>query len=175
MTTPAGGERPLSASEVDLVGSVFGDGVDCAPVRLRRRRFMPFQPAHTVMAPMGHIHFHPASPHWREDFAVAPVGLQGLFIHEMTHVWQAQRRGRWYLPLRRHPFCRYAYRLRPGWRLTDYGLEQQAEIVAHAFLARIGAFTPEDGQAPLLEQLALSVRYLDQQRTRYSRPRSLRR
>jgi hypothetical protein len=56
----------------------------------------------------------------------------------MTHVWQAQKRGRWYLVLMRHPLCRYDYSLRPGWPLSRYGLEQQAEIVRHAFLLRHG-------------------------------------
>ena len=56
----------------------------------------------------------------------------------MTHVWQAQTRGRWYLVLRRHPFCCYDYSLRPGWPLERYGIEQQAEIVRHAFLLRRG-------------------------------------
>jgi hypothetical protein len=56
----------------------------------------------------------------------------------MTHVWQTQRLGRWYLPLHRHPFCRYSYSLKPGWPLTRYGIEQQAEIVRHAFLLRSG-------------------------------------
>ena len=49
----------------------------------------------------------------------------------MTHVWQAQTSGRFYLPLMRHPFCRYGYRLKPGKPFERYGLEQQAEIVAH--------------------------------------------
>ena len=38
----------------------------------------------------------------------------------------------------RHPFCRYRYTLKPGHRFEDYGLEQQAEIVRHAFLASRG-------------------------------------
>jgi hypothetical protein len=112
--------------------------VDCDPVRLRRRRWHPLQPRHITMAPCGHIHFHPRSPVYRDDFAMAELGLQGLFIHEMTHVWQAQRRGRLYLPLLRHPFCSYDYSLKPGWPLTRYGIEQQAEIVRHAFLLRRG-------------------------------------
>lgn len=73
--------------------------------------------------------------------------MQGLFIHEMTHVWQAQTRGRWYLPLMRHPFCRYAYTLQPGWKLGRYGIEQQAEIVRHIFLLSRGFSAP--GAAPL--------------------------
>ena len=50
----------------------------------------------------------------------------------MTHVWQAQKSGRFYLPLMRHPFCRYQYELKPGKPFHRYGLEQQAEIVATA-------------------------------------------
>ncbi len=90
------------------------------------------------MAPTGNIHFHPADPNWRDDFTSAPLSLQGLFIHEMTHVWQTQTNGRFYLPLMRHPFCRYGYRLREGWSFGRYGLEQQAELVRHRFLSDRG-------------------------------------
>jgi hypothetical protein len=118
---------------------VFGSAIDYARVTIRRRRFMPFQPRSVTMAPMGHIHFHPAAAHYCDDFAAAPLGAQGHFLHEMTHVWQAQTQGRWHLLLRRHPWCRYDYALRPGLRLAQYGREQQAEIVRHAFLLREGA------------------------------------
>ena len=136
---PAGGERPLTEGEAALVRFVFGHAIDPAPVRLRRRKWFAFQPRDIIMAPAGHLHFHPHSPHWCDDFAQASLSAQGLFIHEMTHVWQAQKHGRLYLPLRRHPFCRYHYVLHPGWPLERYGLEQQAEIVRHAFLLRKGA------------------------------------
>ena len=118
--------------------SVFSDAIDCAQVLLKRRRWFPFQPLKTVMAPRGHLHFHPQSPHYCDDFSLAEMPRQGLFIHEMTHVWQAQRKGAWYLPLNRHPWCRYDYSLKPGWPLERYGIEQQAEIVRHAFLLRNG-------------------------------------
>ena len=131
--------RPLTPGEIALARSVFGGAIDYPPVRLVRRKWWPFQPRGVVMAPCGHIHFHPADPNWREDFSTAPLSLQGLFIHEMTHVWQAQTRGRFYLPLMRHPFCRYAYRFVPGKPFDAYGLEQQAEIVRHAFLQKKGA------------------------------------
>ena len=107
---PPGGERRLTPGECALVFEVFGAAVDTRPVRIRRRRWFPFQPTATVMAPMGHLHFAAASPHYEHDFADAPLPAQGLFIHEMVHVWQAQTRGRWWLPLMRHPFCRYEYR-----------------------------------------------------------------
>jgi hypothetical protein len=60
----------------------------------------------------------------------------------MTHVWQSQRHGRFYLPLMRHPFCRYSYDLHPGRRFDRYGLEQQAEIVRHRFIADRGGRVP---------------------------------
>ena len=68
----------------------------------------------------------------------------------MTHVWQAQSHGRFYLPLMRHPFCRYAYQLRDGRRFDRYGLEQQAEIVRHRFLADRGAHVPHSCARELL-------------------------
>jgi len=121
------------------VQAIFGEAIDCSRVTIRRRRWLPFQTRRVTMAPCGHMHFHPRSENYRDDFSVAPLELQGHFIHEMTHVWQAQRLGRWYLPLHRHPFCRYSYSLIPGWPLERYGIEQQAEIVRHAFLLRQGA------------------------------------
>lgn len=136
---PPGGERPLTPGECDLARGVFGEALDLVPIRIRRWRFFPFQPRGTVMAPMGHIHFHPANPDYRDDFSTAPLDLQGLFIHELVHVWQTQQRGRFYLPLMRHPFCRYDYRFDPARPFDAYGIEQQAELVRHAFLAANGA------------------------------------
>jgi hypothetical protein len=124
--------------ELRLVRSVFGDAIDTTRVTIRRRRWFPLQPRLTTMAPMGHLHFHPASANYCDDFAAADISLQGHFIHEMTHVWQAQTRGRWFLPLRRPFSRRYDYALKPGWPLERYGIEQQAEIVRHAFMLRNG-------------------------------------
>ncbi len=140
-------ERPLTEGERALAASVFGAAIDYDPVRIRRRKWFPFQPRHVAMAPTGHIHFHPRGDLWCDDFAHEPPYRQGLFIHEMTHVWQAQKRGRLYLVLMRHPLCRYSYSLRPGWPLQRYGLEQQAEIVRHFFLLRAGQKVP--GAPPL--------------------------
>jgi hypothetical protein len=130
--------RPLTESEKRLARSAFGGAIDYEPVRIIHRRWWPFQPRETAMAPCGNIHFHPRSSLWSEDYAQASLGLQALFIHEMTHVWQAQTRGRFYLPLMRHPFCRYDYTLKPGQPFERYGLEQQGEIMRHAFLLREG-------------------------------------
>lgn len=135
-------ERALTTGEIALARSMFGNAIDYSKVRLVRRKWWPFQPKTVVMAPTGNIHFHPKGPLWSDDFAAEPLYGQGLFIHEMTHVWQAQSRGRFYLPLMRHPFCRYSYALEDGRPFDRYGLEQQAEIVRHAFLGERGAGLP---------------------------------
>lgn len=90
------------------------------------------------MAPRGHIHFHPGGSAYCDDFSAQSLVRQAVFIHEMTHVWQTQLLGEWYLMLNRMPWCRYDYSLKPGWNLERYGIEQQAEIVKHAFLLRRG-------------------------------------
>lgn len=124
--------RPLTEAEVAIARSVFGDAIDYAAAGVVLGKWAFFQPRDTVMAPRGHIHFNPRGSLYRDDFGTASLGEQGLFIHEMTHVWQHQRGV--CLPLARHPFCRYSYSVKPGWPLHRYGIEQQAEIVRHAFL-----------------------------------------
>ncbi len=146
-------ERPLTPSERALVGGMFGAALDPDPVRIRHWRWWPLQPRHITMAPMGHLHFAPGSNAWSPCFAEEAIAMQAFFLHEMTHVWQAQTRGRWYLTLMRHPFCRYGYSVEPGRPFGRYGIEQQAEMVAHVHLLRHGI--PVPGKPPLVVLEAL--------------------
>ncbi|ABC63301.1 hypothetical protein [Erythrobacter litoralis] len=150
---PVGGERPLTDGEIELARSVFGQAIAYDAVRIRRKKWFLFQPRHITMAPLGHLHFHPEGPNYCDDFATADWRGKGHFIHEMTHVWQSQTKGKWYLPLHRHPFCRYDYSLKPGWRLEQYGIEQQAEIVKHAFWLRSGIKIAGIGDAAAFDVL----------------------
>lgn len=115
---------------------MFGGAIDYAQARIANRKWAFFQPKRVTMAPRGCIYFHPKGGLYRDDFAEAGLSEQGLFIHEMVHIWQHQKGI--FLPLVRHPFCRYDYALKPGQPLYRYGIEQQAEIVRHAFLLREG-------------------------------------
>jgi hypothetical protein len=137
----------LTLAEIALAQSIFGNAIDYTSVRLHNRKWTFFQPRNTVMAPDGHVWFHPKGDAYCDDFCAGPVDAQGLFLHEMTHVWQRQKGI--YLPLRRHPFCRYGYVIRPGQPFERYGLEQQAELVRHAFLIRERRAVP--GAPPLSE------------------------
>jgi hypothetical protein len=143
-------KRPLTSGEVRLAASLFGTAIDHAPVTVNRKRWFPLQPANVIMAPDGHIWVNPKGKMWSEDYSREALPLQALLLHELTHVLQAQQRGRYYLLLMRHPFCRYRYSVKPGRPFGRYGLEQQAEIVRHIFLLRHGVIP--DG-APALAEL----------------------
>ncbi len=143
--------RPLTTGEVELARSIFGGTMDYSRVRLFRGKWWPLQPRRSAMAPTGSIWFHPDGGGWSDDFSKEPLGLQAFWMHEMTHVWQAQKRGRLYLPLMRHPFCRYAYELQPGRPFERYGIEQQAEIVRHVFLSRRGFWLPHAAALAAIE------------------------
>ena len=131
-------DRPLTEGERALARSMFGGAIAYDGVRVKRKKWWPFQPREVAMTPMGHLYIHPGGGLWADDYSLADIRLQALFIHEMTHVWQTQANGRWYLPLRRHPFCRYEYAILPGQKFERYGLEQQGEIMRHAFLVARG-------------------------------------
>ena len=130
--------RSLTPGEIDMARSIFGEAIDYSKVRLFEGKWWPFHPPGAAMAPTGDIWFHPKGGGWSDDFSEEPLSQQAFFMHELTHVWQAQKGGRLYLPLMRHPFCRYAYEQQPGKPFRRYGLEQQAEIVRHRFLADRG-------------------------------------
>jgi len=144
--TEKGQGRKLTKGEIAIARSIYHDAIDLSGVEIRRRKWFPFQPVKTTMAPTGHIHFHPDSDKWREDYSQEGIGFHGLLLHELCHVWQTQRGI--YLPLKRHPFCSYSYALKPGQPLTKYGLEQQAEIVRHAYFLRNGVVV--EGAPPVL-------------------------
>lgn len=120
-----------------MARTAFGDAIDIGQVTIRRAKWWWLQPAWVVMAPDGHIWFHPNNRSWHDDFSTASLWLQGLIIHELTHVWQHQQGIR--LVLRRRPLSRYDYLpLKSGRAFESYGLEQQAEIVRDAYVKRMG-------------------------------------
>jgi hypothetical protein len=129
--------RALTPAEAALCLSVFGQAIDYGQVTIFNRKWWLFQSRRVTMAPDGNLWFHPKNDLFCNDFCRSPRNVQALFIHEMVHVWQHQQGV--FLPLARHPFSRYDYELQPGKTFTEYGIEQQAEIVSHYFLLKTGA------------------------------------
>lgn len=129
--------RPLSAGEIALARSVFGDAIDYQRVRIA------ISPTRRAALTLGSRIFFPKTAPC--DFADASLNARAWFIHEMTHVlqfqdgrartlwnWLKTAAGGGYVGQRG-----YRYRLPLGdWRA--YNLEQQATMVEHAYVLREG-------------------------------------
>ena len=113
---------------------MFGDDAPWASVRVTQVPRMGFG----AMVPLGKtIVFSD----WEAaaDFTKTPLHEQAWFVHELAHVWQASRGA--VLPLAKLTAigkAAYRYKVKPNAKLKDFGIEAQAEIARHLFLARQG-------------------------------------
>jgi hypothetical protein len=130
--------RRLTPFERDLASEMFGDGVDAGRIRLLA---IPVWPRAFVAGP-SLIVWPARSLPW--DFADTSVRSQATFVHELTHVWQAQNGVRLILAKLRagDSAAAYAYDLTADTDFMALNIEQQAMVVEHAFLASRGGATP---------------------------------
>jgi hypothetical protein len=140
--------RPLTAGEIALLDEAFRGGIDSVMVRLvdgHDDNPLPraaFRNGNTAITLRKTIYF---GRHYRPDFAGADPHALGLFLHEMTHVWQYARLGlaRFYLRYARDlAACRFSaramYRYTPGEnRFAEARLEAQAQMVGDYCEARL--------------------------------------
>ena len=131
-----GGLRRLTSGEIQLAQSVFASTIEYPMVWIHNDSYLPFhifQDEDTAMTPNGELYFRDT---YRDDFSRSTADLQHLFIHEMSHVWQRARgmnviaRGvvSWLVS--------YRYTL-DGRLLSEYPMEQQAQIIADNFTLQI--------------------------------------
>jgi hypothetical protein len=130
--------RPLTDGERRLAREVFADALDPSQVRILA---IPVWRRAFVAGPRLIVWPAPALP---ADFAQSPLAWQGAFVHELAHVWQAQRGV--FLPLAKlragDGAAAYAYDLDASPAFAALNIEQQAMVVEHAFLAARGAAAP---------------------------------
>ena len=124
--------RRLTGGERALCDEVFHGAVDPDPVRLFAapgpRMMRPFVPGEVLWSGRYWIVF-PAFEAFA-DFAATPLRDQARFVHELTHIWQAQQG----VDLLKAKFgADYPYALTPGCRWEGFNIEQQAMIVEDAF------------------------------------------
>jgi hypothetical protein len=84
------------------------------------------------------------------DFSApdVPLRLQAVFVHELTHVWQAQHGISLILAKIKagDSAAAYAYDLAGDREFAAMNIEQQAMVVEHAFLASRGDQTPHPAE-----------------------------
>lgn len=150
-----GHQRSLTSGEIALARSVFADSVDYSRVKVHGHgywMFFGFQDKHTAVTPNGEMYFPKAI--YLDDFSLFASDA-AFFVHEMTHVWQHELgyavrwNGLWVSS--RGPEA-YKYSLSPGDKLSDFNMEQQADIISDYCMkivllspsaARSGGGTPD--------------------------------
>lgn len=133
--TREGGLRRLRLGEINLASSLYGFSVHYNQVWIHLESYLPFdlQNPLQAMSPNGEMWFRPER--YQEDFSLAQVYFQHLFLHEMMHIWQHQH-GMWVRSRGAFSWAvDYTYHLDKR-TLFDYGLEQQASIVSDYWLLK---------------------------------------
>jgi len=126
-------ERPLTAGEIQLVQSIFGEGIDYSKVKIHSDSWFFLQPEDTAMTPRGEIYF--GEKKYKPDFSKEDDLNKWLFVHEMVHVWQYQMG--YPVIANRYPFMNYNYELDENKSLSDYNMEQQGNVLADYFCLKI--------------------------------------
>lgn len=137
--------RTLTAGEATLARETFGKALHLARVRILPLPW-PFNRAFVPGRWFGRDWVLWPARSLPADFAVASVHLQGVLMHELTHVWQAQRGVNLLLGKLRagdSPQA-YAYAVEPGLRWETLNIEQQAMVVEHQFRLKHGRAAPGD-------------------------------
>jgi hypothetical protein len=134
-----GSRRLLTPGEIALAKSVFMSTIVYHKVWIHHDSYLPFglQDKNTAMAPDGEIYLR---EHYRSDYSRSVPFYQHMFIHEMAHVWQREKgmnvTGRGLVSWA----VSYRYVL-DGRLLSDYPMEQQAQIIADHFSLQTEGYT----------------------------------
>jgi len=133
--------RELTPGERALLAPLFRDAVDYGAIRIVRGRAFPLQGSHTLVTLRAAV--YAPDPVYLDDYARAGAEGQAVLVHEVAHVWQHSNgidviagAMRAFIATGGRYGRAYRYELRPGRDLLDYGIEQQASILEHYFLAR---------------------------------------
>ncbi|MEA3017700.1 MAG: hypothetical protein QOI38_2422 [Sphingomonadales bacterium] len=93
---------------------------------------------------------------WSDDYSKEDVRKQGLFLHQMVHIWQYERLGRIRFLIRyarEFVRCRLKaaamFRYEERQAFAEAYLEAQAKMVEHYFVARATGRTRSDLQVSL--------------------------
>lgn len=125
--------RLLTPGEISMVTSVFKNAIVLSQVRVRKGTLLPNQGKYAI-TPFGEIYW--PQKYYSRDYSIEDFKLKHFYMHEMTHVWQYQMgmqvamRGAFSL------MADYKYRLEESKLLSDFGMEQQASIIADYYILK---------------------------------------
>lgn len=145
--------RALTSNEIALVKSVFKNSIDCNKVKIYLGSYFPLdsQDVDTLVTPNGNVYV--MQKLYKDDYGLSSDDFKKIFIHEMAHVWQHQKKLQVLVNAGIVQACsilkktnpnnynifenkKYPSKVMPNLvetlpkKLIDYNLEQQAEIFA---------------------------------------------
>lgn len=148
--------RSLTNGEIQLAQSVFKDTIEYLQVRIFKGSYFPFdlQNEDTFVTPNGSIFI--MEKHFKTDYSLAGDDYKKIFLHELGHVWQHNRKFsvlaraggvqacgamtlNYYDPYvyniwEKATVAQYVKHKMTSKRFLDYNLESQAEIFADYWL-----------------------------------------
>lgn len=137
--------RVLTVAERALAEEAFGDALDYAAIRFLASPW-PFDRAFVAGRWFGRAWIVWPGRTLPDDIGKAALRLQATFIHELTHVWQAQQGVNLLTGKLRagDKLSSYAYPVGMDCGWCDLNIEQQAMVVEHRFRLSRGEKTPGD-------------------------------
>lgn len=125
---PRDAGEPLTAGEISFIKSIFGNEVktDCI------RKHFTFKSHATACAGTFNastVQFYTSELFSLDYSQTKDIFKYGVFIHEMTHVWQHNHPLRKVLHDIRHPSLKHDYKLTERSRFDSFGTEQQGYII----------------------------------------------
>lgn len=82
--------RPLTAGEIRIARSIYGNLIKYENTSIRNRKWKSFMPDGRPHAPDGHMYFDNDAG-YKDDFSTGNMDERSTLIHELGHVWQHQR------------------------------------------------------------------------------------
>ncbi len=120
---------PLTTCETTLLKSIFDDDLDTGEVKKYfSEKSHPYVIAMASSAKK--IKFYGKDNYVPDYGQTKDAANYWTFVHEMTHVWQFQHPKEDIMRALRNPTRKYDYELSKGKRFQDFGVEQQACIIA---------------------------------------------
>lgn len=137
--------RPLTDAEKVLAREVFGQSIDLDRVRF----FNAPWPINRAFVPgrwFGRYWIVWPARHAVEDMSCAALPVQAVFIHELVHVYQAQRGVNllWAKIRAGDSEASYRYPVHDACHWPALNIEQQAMVVEHRFRLSRGMNVPAD-------------------------------
>ncbi|WP_333668599.1 hypothetical protein [Acinetobacter guillouiae] len=136
--------RGLTDGEVEIAKKVFHDLINYNEVKIFNIPYLPWQPKDILMAPNGRLFV--SQQVFAEDYSKCSIVMQGVFIHELTHILQYQKhtnvvvrgfvlQSAYYLSFKK--YNPYKYKLIEGKLFEQYNIEQQGDIARDIFFEKI--------------------------------------